>query len=268
MIKECKILSEISRGGQKVVFLAEHPMEGKVVVKKGEIRSFTSLERIKREVELLSTLTSPFYPRQFQFNIDIKSKKFEIVEEYIEGKTLRGSFDKFKSKDKIFKLLQNLVLGLKVIWDENIVHRDLKPENIIIRPNSTPCIIDLGIARFLDLEALTKTISPMGPCTPVYASPEQLANKKQLIDPRTDFFTLGIIALELYIGTHPFDPNLNQNLYSIVENIAQINFMTHSASGIADSSMDEFANKTLRAQPYDRFRNHELISKFIDQQLL
>lgn len=267
MIKECKILNEISRGGQKVVYLAEHPQEGKVVVKKGEIRSFTSLERIKREVELLSTLNSPFYPKQFQFNIDIKSKEFEIVEEYIEGQTLRDSFDKFRSKDQIFKLLQHLVLGLKIIWDENIVHRDLKPENIIIRPNSTPCIIDLGIARFLDLEALTKTISPMGPCTPVYASPEQLANKKHLIDPRTDFFALGIIALELYLGTHPFDPNLNQNLYSIVENIAQINYMTHSASVTANTAIDDFADRTLRAQPYDRFRNHDLISKFIDEQL-
>jgi serine/threonine-protein kinase len=35
----------------------------------------------------------------------------------------------------------------------------------------------------------------MGPCTPLYASPEQLRNEKSMIDPRTDFYALGIIAL-------------------------------------------------------------------------
>jgi len=267
MIDECNIIEEISRGGQKIVYLAEHPSEGKVVIKKGEIKSFTSLERIKREVELLSELSSEYYPKQFQFNVDIKSKKFEIVEEFIEGKTLRESVSEFRNLSDIFNLLFALCTGLKIIWDENIVHRDLKPENIIIRPDKTPCIIDLGIARFLDLEALTKTISPMGPCTPVYAAPEQLANRKELIDPRTDFFALGIISLELYLGEHPFDPNLNGNLYSIVENISDLNFVTYSDKILESDNMTEFAKNTLCEQPYQRFRNHNMISNFIANQI-
>lgn len=78
----------------------------------------------------------------------------------------------------------SLVEGLSIIWDKNIVHRDLKPENIIIRPDGMPCIIDLGIARFLDLESLTRTISPMKWQPPIYAAPEQLTNNKALIDPK------------------------------------------------------------------------------------
>lgn len=267
MIEECKIINEINRGGQKIVYLAEHPKEGKVVIKKGEIKSFTSLERIKREVELLSVLSSKYFPKQFQFNVDIKSKKFEIIEEYIEGKTLRDRVSEFKNTKDIFILLRELTNGLKIIWQENIVHRDLKPENIIIRPDNTPCIIDLGIARFLDLEALTQTIAPMGPCTPVYASPEQLANRKEIIDPRTDFFALGIIALELHLGEHPFDPNLNGNLYSIVENISALNFVTHSDDITENEKLTEFARNTLCEQPYQRFRNYKMISNFIANQI-
>jgi serine/threonine-protein kinase len=52
-----------------------------------------------------------------------------------------------------------------------------------------------------------------------YASPEQLTNNKNLIDPRTDFFELGIITLELFLGVHPYDPNYVGNHFSIVENI-------------------------------------------------
>jgi len=267
MIQDCKIIKELAQGGQKKVQLAEHTILGAVVIKKGAIKSFTSLERIKREVELLSELKSEFYPEQYHFNIDVKTKEFEIVEDYIEGKTLREALPDIKSPAEIFKLFSFLIKGLSFIWDKNIVHRDLKPENIIIRPNGTPCIIDLGIARFLDLESLTKTISPMGPCTPIYAAPEQLANNKNLIDPRTDFFALGIIALELYLGIHPFDPFYVGNHYSIVENIMQNKYVVETNDVEFNDAIVELAKKTLQSQPYERFRNYQLLNAFIAKQI-
>jgi len=267
MVRDCKIIKELPQGGQKTVHLAEHPKVGTVVIKKGAIKSFTSLERIKREVELLSELESDFYPKQHHFNIDVKTKEFEIVEDYIEGKVLREVMGQFKTPKEIFTLFNFLVKGLSVIWDKNIVHRDLKPENIIIRPNGMPCIIDLGIARFLDLESLTKTISPMGPCTPIYAAPEQLANNKNLIDPRTDFFDLGIIALELYLGVHPYDPAYVGNNFSIVENIMQNKYIVESGTVKRDNTIVEFANKTLQIQPYDRYRNYQMLTAFIAKQI-
>jgi eukaryotic-like serine/threonine-protein kinase len=263
MIRDCKIIKELAQGGQKTVHLAEHPKIGLVVIKRGEIKSFTSLERIKREVELLSELNSEFYPHQYHFNIDVKTKEFEIVKDYIEGNVLRKAILSFRNPKEIFTLLNYLVTGLSIIWDKNIVHRDLKPENVIIRPNGLPCIIDLGIARFLDLESLTKTISPVGPCTPIYAAPEQLLNNKNLIDPRTDFFELGIIALELYLGVHPFEPAYVGNHFSIVENIMQCNYIVETDAVKHDESLTEFARKTLQIQPYHRFRNYQLLSTFI-----
>ncbi|MGD1318671.1 serine/threonine-protein kinase [Chryseobacterium sp. 2R14A] len=263
MTKECTIIKPLPSGGQKTVQLAEHPDLGLVVIKKGEIKSFTSLERIRREVELLSELDSEYYPKQFHFNIDIKSKEFEIVEEYIEGSTLRDSFSKFTDQESIFTLLNELIKGLSIIWDRNIVHRDLKPENIIIKPDGKPCIIDLGIARFIDLESLTKTISPMGPCTPIYASPEQLSNNKNIIDQRTDFYVLGLIALELYLGVHPFDPAIVGNHFSIFENILQNKYVTSTDIINANEKIDNLVYNTIRMQPYERFRNHKLFNEYL-----
>lgn len=267
MIRDCKILKELPQGGQKKVYLAEHPDFGTVVIKRGAITSFTSLERIKREVELLSELDSEYFPRQYHFNIDFKTKEFEIVEDYIEGFVLRETMSQFNSSDKIFKLLNSILKGLSVIWDKNIVHRDLKPENIIIRPDGMPCIIDLGIARFLDLESLTRTISPMGPCTPIYAAPEQLINNKNLIDPRTDFFSLGIIALELHLGVHPFDPTYVGNKYSIVENIMQNIYVNKTNKVESNIAIDELASKTLQTQSYQRFRNYKIFNNLISKYL-
>jgi len=267
MINDCKILKELPAGGQKTVHLAEHPTIGLVVIKKGAIKSFTSLERIKREVELLSELKSEYYPQQYHFNIDIKTKEFEIVEDYIEGSTLREAMKSFTTVEQIFQLLQYITNGLSIIWERNIVHRDLKPENIIIRKSGMPCIIDLGIARFLDLESLTKTISPMGPCTPIYAAPEQLTNNKNIIDHRTDFFGLGIISLELFLGVHPFDPTYLENHFSIVENILQNKFLLETKQVKRDERMAELASKTLQTQPFERFRNHQLLQSFIQKHL-
>ncbi len=268
MINECKVLKELPTGGQKIVHLAEHPTIGLVVIKRGAIKSFTSLERIKREVELLSELKSEFYPQQYHFNIDIKTKEFEIVEDYIEGVTLREAMTSFTTVEQIFRLLNSLVYGLSIIWERNIVHRDLKPENIIIRKSGVPCIIDLGIARFLDLEALTRTIAPMGPCTPIYAAPEQLSNNKNSIDHRTDFFGLGIISLELFLGVHPFDPAYLENDFSIIENILQNKFLLETKQVKEDARMIELADKTLRSQPFERFRTHQLLQSFIEKYLL
>jgi eukaryotic-like serine/threonine-protein kinase len=267
MIRDCKIIKELAKGGQKTVYLAVHPEAGTVVIKRGAIKSYTSLERIKREVELLSELKSDFYPQQYHFNIDIKTKEFEIVEDYIEGMVLRTAISQFKNGKDIFIFFNSLIKGLSIIWDKNIVHRDLKPENIIIRPNGMPCIIDLGIARFLDLDSLTQTISPMGPCTPIYAAPEQLTNSKNLIDPRTDFFNLGIIALELYLGVHPFDPYYVGNHYSIVENIMLNKYIVETGDVEQDEAIVEFANKTLQTQPFNRFRNYQMLNAFIAKQI-
>ena len=261
MVRDCKIIMELPHGGQKNVYLASHPEYGEVVIKKGKITSFTSLERIKREVELLSELDSKYFPKQHHFNIDFKTQEFEIVEDYIEGTVLREQMAKPKSYKEIFKMLQLLIIGLSIIWDKNVVHRDLKPENIIIRPSGEPCIIDFGIARFLDLESLTKTISPFGPCTPIYAAPEQLTNNKNQIDPRTDFFSLGIIALELFMGVHPFSPECAEGNFSIVENIMQNNYSINSNSSCTE--IEELAIKTLQIQSYNRFRNYKLFNDFI-----
>jgi serine/threonine-protein kinase len=263
MIEQCEVIKSLPSGGQKTVQLAKHTTEGMVVIKRGAIKSFISLERIKREVDLLSLIDSEYYPFQHHFNIDVKTKEFEIVESYIEGMTLREAMANVRDPIRIFSLLASLTTGLSIIWDKNIVHRDLKPENIIIRPSGDPCIIDLGIERFLDLESLTKTISPIGPCTPIYAAPEQLNNSKNLIDPRTDFFSLGIISLELFLGRHPFDPDTVGNEFSIVENILQNKYALKTEAVGPNESISQLAHKTLRIQPYQRFRNYQMFKSFI-----
>ncbi len=145
------------------------------------------------------------------------------------------------------------------------MHRDLKPQNIMVRSNGEPVIIDLGIARFLDLESLTDTLNAIGPCTPIYAAPEQLTNQKHFINQRTDFFTLGIIILELLVGQHPFDQRLVGNDNTIVENIIEGVYVSPADRSECSDSFVDLVKRMLKVQQYQRFKNFMKLITFLDE---
>ena len=263
---EFNILSELARGGQKVVYLAEGKQDAnmKAVIKEAPINSISSFYRISREISLLSGLDSVYFPHNFGSNLDLVNGRITIIEEYIEGSTLRNVMGNYNSWETILPLFKELINALSIVWDKNIVHRDLKPENILIRPNGKPVIIDFGIARFLDMESITNTLQQMGPCTPLYASPEQMINAKHIIDQRTDFYSLGIILLELYLGVHPFSPDAVGNGIPLIDNLNRGTFAVATQNVKEDKRISLICRKLLQPQAYNRFRNYKQLVSFIN----
>lgn len=259
----CSDVEELFDGGQRKTFKATHPNYGSVVLKTGNYESLASLERIKREIECLRSIDSTYFPKNYEFTICPNNREYLIIEEYIKSKQLSEIKNYYNSEQKIIKLLKELILGLQILWSKRIVHRDIKPDNILITAEFRPKIIDLGIARFLDLESLTKTIYVSGPCTPVYASPEQLLNKKQFIDMRTDFFCIGIILLELHLGFHPFNPLKVGNELSIPDNIVRGLYVSPSYK-TTTTQFEYLINKLLKPQPFQRFRHYADITIFLN----
>jgi len=259
----CSDLKLIKKGGQKEVYSSRHSTYGDTVIKVGNYSSSVSIERISREVQLQKAINSKYYPKNFDFIIDINSKEFLIIEEYIDSFSFEDAKHFFNSEKKIVGLLEHLIEGLKVIWDQNIIHRDLKPDNILFIKDYSPVIIDLGIARFLDYETLTNPMAFYGPCTPIYAAPEQLANQKNLIDMRTDFFALGIIILELHLGFHPFHPDKVGTNEHIVENIQEGNYVDPQKIKNTSDAFEALIIKLLKKEPFKRFRHYSQILNFL-----
>src|SRR5262249_29221260 len=64
-------------------------------------------------------------------------------------------------------------------------------------------VIDLGLAKPLSSEQLTETGTFMGKVK--YASPEQVGPQRlQLVGPRSDLYSIGVVLYELLTGTSPF----------------------------------------------------------------
>lgn len=262
MFNECSDITLLAEGGQKKVYKCLHPEFGHVVIKTGDYRYISSLDRIVREVETLREINSEYYPKNFEFLIDTTAHKFIIIEEYIDAEELTNVKSRFNTDEEILKLLKSLILGFNILWQQRIVHRDIKPANILITANNEPKIIDLGIARFLNLTSLTDTLASSGPRTPIYAAPEQIRNKKNMINERTDFFLLALLALELILGHHPFDPKYVGNQKSIMENI--LDGLYALPGERHDEKLLRFITKSLEVKPYKRFRTAKEIMDYLN----
>lgn len=139
-----------------------------------------------------------------------KGGELYIVTEWIEGRSLKAKLadsGPFAPAEGMC-IAHDLLMGLAWLHDANIIHRDIKPDNIVVTDGASSAVsakvIDLGISLHQDMPRLTIPVPRPGhgPCTPSYASPEQLRGED--VDNRTDLFSLGIVLFELLAGTHPF----------------------------------------------------------------
>ena len=134
-----------------------------------------------------------------------------IVMEYIEGETL--SFVLQSGKIELNAVLQveaQVADALAAAHKMGIVHRDIKPGNILITPRGQAKILDFGLARIIrtrdDLvqapenEDITATGIILG--TIAYMSPEQ--TRGEVLDPKTDVYSLGSVLYEAATGNLPF----------------------------------------------------------------
>lgn len=125
-----------------------------------------------------------------------------IVAELIVGKTLcdlipNGSL----SLEQRIQIVAAVADALHYAHSNGFVHRDVKPSNIIIDEMNKPFVTDFGIAATLS-ELSEGRSSSSGTLT--YMSPEQIAGETQLIDHRTDIYSLGVVLFETLTDHLPY----------------------------------------------------------------
>lgn len=125
-----------------------------------------------------------------------------LVMELIEGGTLRellrerGPMPPYAT----VAVLQPVLGGLAVAHRAGLVHRDIKPENVLISDDGGVKLVDFGLVRAFAEAGITSTSVILG--TAAYLSPEQVSNGSA--SPRSDVYSVGILAYELLTGATPF----------------------------------------------------------------
>jgi serine/threonine protein kinase len=168
-----------------------------------------SRQRLDREIDAMSQCNHPHIAKLHEVGtVDINGSSQELmIEELLEGGNLqeymmqRGPLTPEQCADIGAKLID----ALAHIAQRHIVHRDIKPANVMFRSDlDSPVFVDFGLVRNLGDTSLTQTWLHRGPGTPIFSSAEQLNNEKELIDWRSDQFSLGVSLSLATFGNHPF----------------------------------------------------------------
>ncbi|MEW6128772.1 MAG: protein kinase [Acidobacteriota bacterium] len=211
-----EIIAPLGAGGMGEVYRAvDKRLHRDVAIKilpQKFVEDRAAIERFTREARAASALNHPNILTIYDIGI-IQGLHY-IATEYIDGRTLREQL-----KQARFNLTEVLDIGIQIAnalsaaHQAGLVHRDIKPENIMLRGDGYVKVLDFGLAKLTERDALnldenvaaiTETMTNPGTIigTVFYMSPEQARGIQ--VDTRSDIFSLGIVLYEMLAGAHPF----------------------------------------------------------------
>ncbi|HTR81322.1 MAG TPA: serine/threonine-protein kinase [Bacteroidota bacterium] len=126
-----------------------------------------------------------------------------IVMEFVEGRSVKEILESEGKQPIEFarKVAIDVLKGLAVAHNKGIIHRDIKPGNILVGKSGVVKVTDFGLATVPRSPTLTLDGMVLG--TPAYMSPEQA--RGEVVDARTDLFSLGVSIVEILTGRRIFE---------------------------------------------------------------
>ena len=228
------LLSTIGSGTFSKVKLGLHiPTKQKVAIKildKDKINDEADIERIKREIHILSILR---HPNIVQLYETITSENnIYIIMEYVEGKDLFQYIYSMQhlTEYKSSQLFRQLISCLEYIHKLGVVHRDIKPENILLTKNKKSLkLVDFGLSNTYEEGELIKTACG----SPCYAAPEMISGK-EYEGFYSDLWSSGVVLYCMLVGKLPFDDEDIKKLYHNIKlaNYTMPNFLSNYAQDI------------------------------------
>ena len=207
-----KIIQTLKSGNFGDTFLAEDthlPGNPKCLVKRLKQNAIPDFKvRFEKEAKMLDNLGKnhdqiPKLLANFEEN-----NEFYLVQEYIEGHTLKHEFDNLTNpitEKEAIDLISEILSILKFVHSYNVIHRDINPNNIMRRTTDNKLIlIDFGAVKEISSQGANGTIA-IG--TPGYIPPEQGIGKPELC---SDIYAVGMLAIQFLTGIYPTQFQRNQ----------------------------------------------------------
>ncbi len=211
------ITERAGQGGQARVYRAQPANGGATVAIKiidpSASQDETYRRRFNREIRICCNLLHRNIVHLLDWGED--DGVLYLVMEWLDGVTLRERLGRQPrlAPAAAAAILLPLLDACEYAHSRGIVHRDLKPENImLVGPEETVKVVDFGVAR--GPQHTTVTASGMVVGTINYLAPERLQDTDT--EPRSDQYSVGVIAYEMLAGQRPFDSDdgtVLENLY-------------------------------------------------------
>ncbi len=254
-----EILATLGVGGMGEVYKARDSRLSRVVALKVLPAVFAGdaerLRRFEHETHVLSRLNHPHIVTVHEVG-RIDSTTYMAME-FVEGKTLQSLLASGRlSFKKLAEVAAQIAMGLAAAHQAGVIHRDVKPGNVMVSKDGFVKIVDFGLAKSTPVEL--RSVEPTSSVatepgrlvgTVAYMAPEQA--RGQVLDFRSDQFSLGVVLYEMATGVRAFQRG------SLVDTISAI--LNHEPPSLAKVRPDLPAplrwvvERCLAKDPDDRF---------------
>lgn len=215
-----QLTERLGAGGMSVVWKAERndgQFQQTVAIKllRRWIEDDDTVQRFRAERRILAGLEHPNLARLLDGGVVGEGWPYFVME-YVDGLPITEYCDQHRLPvDARLALFRQVLDVAQYAHRRLVVHRDLKPSNILVTPEGRVKLLDFGIAKVLDREAMNATESELTqlggrPMTPAYASPEQFTG--DVITTASDVYALGVLLYQLLTGHSPYRASPDQPL--------------------------------------------------------
>lgn len=209
-------------GGTATVYEATHLNGRRVAIKmlhrhlSGDPRL---VARFLREAHVVNSVEHPALVAIFDDGVDEAGRPF-LVLELLRGRSLeqaRIDAGGALPLETVHPLGLVLLQVLEVAHASGVIHRDIKPANLFVDERSGLRVLDFGLARAFEASgegSSNETDAPIG--TAGFMAPEQASGRWDLVDGRTDLWSVGATLLRLLTGQFVHDAKTSQELIARV----------------------------------------------------
>jgi serine/threonine protein kinase len=243
-----RLLERVARGGMGVVYAAEdEKLQRRVALKVLDVPGTDSdlANRLIREARVLAQLEHPGIVPVHDVGTLADGRVFYTMK-FVEGQRLDKFIATVESAQDRLRLFSRICDAVAFAHARGVLHRDLKPANIMVGPFGEVLVMDWGLAKLLrgEMQSADRTSDPeatilhapnlpngandskkdsvitghgtvMG--TPGYMSPEQARGDVEVLDARSDIFSLGTLLRFILTQRTPagITPRLDRSLEAI-----------------------------------------------------
>ena len=232
-------LGEIGRGGMGRVLEASDPRLGRTVAVKVLIDpskiSDDQLARFAAEARITSQLEHPNIVPVYDMGTTADGELYFVMKK-VEGRSLGEVLTLLRVGEpeavrtwtlhRLLTTFISLCNAVAFAHDRGVLHRDLKPDNVMLGRFGEVLLMDWGVARVMGTEevirqagdvtaqvTIPETMDGSTIGTPGYMSPEQARGDMELLDGRSDVWSLGALLYELLTWLRAYE---GRNLFALI----------------------------------------------------